>query len=401
MGFFGVWGQFDRPFKPGEKIIGTVRPRPTSNHATRLDLQQYEAKVSEPRFDPVPNVAVIGAGISGLMAARTLQDHGIPVTVFDKGRGVGGRMSARRTEAGGSFDHGAQYFTARDSRFARYVDSWVEQGLVARWPDQSLGSDQKIVVIKAGSIQSESSTQDRFVAVPAMNAICKHLANDVTVHLKTRVEKITTAGDGIALVDDAGNDLGTFDRVIVTAPAAQAAELLVDFPSLAKPIGDVEMKACYAAMVSFEKPITDQWVGAFLHESFLSWTARNSRKPSRNRDQEHIVIHATPEWTAEHWEDSPDDVAQTMMQEFWRVTGITPLESTHLQVHRWKYAIAEADLGTGCFANESAVVLACGDWANGSRVEGAFLSGVAAAGRIAGTLSPTPNSSTTQSLLFE
>ena len=400
-GILWCLGQFDRPFEPEQQILGTVRPRPTSNHASRLDLQQYQSKVSQPRFDPVPNVAVIGAGISGLTAARTLQDHGIPVTVFDKGRGVGGRMSARRTESGGSFDHGAQYFTARDQRFARYVDAWVQQGLVARWPDQSVGDEQKIVVIEGGSVKSESDSQNRYVAVPAMNAICKHLASDLTVHSKTKVEKITAVNEGVSLVDDSGNDLGTFDRVIVSAPAAQTAELLVDFPELAKPIADIEMKACWAAMVSFEKPITDQWVGAFLHESFLSWTARNSSKPGRDQTREHVVIHATPEWTAEHWEDDADGVARAMMQEFWRVTGLEPRESTHLQAHRWKYAIAEDSVNAGCFSDESAVLIACGDWANGSRVEGAFLSGMAAAGRITGTVSALPNPTAAQSLLFE
>jgi predicted NAD/FAD-dependent oxidoreductase len=54
------------------------------------------------------SAAVIGAGISGLICARTLAQHGWLVTVFEKGRGVGGRMAVRRTEAGLAFDHGAQ-----------------------------------------------------------------------------------------------------------------------------------------------------------------------------------------------------------------------------------------------------------------------------------------------------
>ena len=110
-GILWCLGQFDRPFEPEQNIIGTVRPRPTSNHASRLDTEKYLTRITTPRFDPAPTVAIIGAGISGLSAARTLQDHGLTVTVFDKSRGVGGRMSTRRTDQGTTFDHGAQYFT--------------------------------------------------------------------------------------------------------------------------------------------------------------------------------------------------------------------------------------------------------------------------------------------------
>jgi NADPH-dependent 2,4-dienoyl-CoA reductase/sulfur reductase-like enzyme len=77
-------------------------------------------------------MAVVGAGISGLTCARTLADHGLPVTVFEKSRGVGGRMATRRSDNGAVFDHGAQYFTVRDQRFQNCVDSWQHAGLVQR-----------------------------------------------------------------------------------------------------------------------------------------------------------------------------------------------------------------------------------------------------------------------------
>ena len=388
-GILWCLGQFDRPFEPEQNIIGTVRPRPTSSHADRLDTEKYLAKVTTPRFKPVPNVAVIGAGISGLIAARTLQDHGIPVTVFEKSRGVGGRMSTRRigeSDAATTFDHGAQYFTARDPRFIRYVSSWFEQGIVAKWPNENLGSDQKIVVLEDGVVKSESKTEDRFVAVPAMSSICKHLAANIDVQIQKRVSKITEVEGGVELFDDLGNPLGQFDRLVVSAPAAQAAELLVNFPSLSDTISKTKMNPCWATMVAFEKPITDQWVGAFLHGSFLSWAARNSTKPGRSPDVEHVVIHATPQWTEEHWEREPSEVAEEMLAEFWRVAGVSPHSHTHLQSHRWKYAIPIEPSIERCFTDELSVVVACGDWASGSRVEGAFLSGMAAAGRILGTL---------------
>ncbi len=153
-------------------------------------------------------------------------------------------------------------------------------------------------------------------------------------------------------------------------------------------------------MVAFMRPITDQWVGAFLHDSFLSWAARDSTKPGRNHAFEHLVIHANSEWTAKHWEFDAVEIARMMLDEFWRVTGISPQTHSHLLAHRWKYAIPVDPSDRRWFADESAVIMACGDWASGSRVEGAFLSGMAAAGIILGGLKPAGFSAPRQTLLF-
>ena len=94
-------------------------------------------------------VAVIGAGLAGLHAARRLHDAGAEVRVFDKARGSGGRMSTRRTDFG-AFDHGAQYFTARDPRFRAQVEKWVASGAAAPWPG-------KVVRLAEGSPVREPS----------------------------------------------------------------------------------------------------------------------------------------------------------------------------------------------------------------------------------------------------
>jgi len=87
-------------------------------------------------------VAIVGAGIAGLSCALRLQQDGCNVTVLDKGRGAGGRMSTRRIAmpggegAGGevAFDHGAQYLTMRDPAFVEAMHGWEAAGVVARWP---------------------------------------------------------------------------------------------------------------------------------------------------------------------------------------------------------------------------------------------------------------------------
>jgi photolyase PhrII len=386
-GLLWCLGQFDRPFEPESAILGKVRPRSTADHARRLDPSAYRTRVATPRFDPVPHVAVIGAGMSGLFAARAIADHGLQVTVFEKSRGVGGRMSTRRVDDEPRFDHGAQYFTARDPRFLRYVQSWQEQEIVAPWPDGTQNPPQRIVVLDRATVTEKPDNNERYVAVPAMNAICTHLAVGLSVQTSTQIANVESVDARIRLTDVAGTVAGSFDRVIVAVPAAQGAGLLAEFPMLADPISKIQMRPCWAVMVTFEDAITNDWVGAFIHNSSLSWAARNSTKPGRSQEAEHVVLHAGQTWTEENWDRDGHAVAEELLAEFWRASGISPRLPKHLVAHRWKYAIPVDASDNRCFFDSASGIVACGDWAGGPRVEGAFLSGMAAAGRILGTLS--------------
>ena len=78
------------------------------------------------------DVIVIGAGLSGLTAARDLRAAGADVVVLEKSRGVGGRAATRRWD-GWPVDHGAQFFTARSEDFRAQVEAWLEQGTCFAW----------------------------------------------------------------------------------------------------------------------------------------------------------------------------------------------------------------------------------------------------------------------------
>ncbi|NIV75394.1 MAG: FAD-dependent oxidoreductase, partial [Gammaproteobacteria bacterium] len=136
-------GLFDRPFMPEQPVIGKVRARPTRAHLKRLDLVTYRTRMNTRGDGKMHRVAVVGAGMSGLAAARTLKDQGFAVTVLERARKVGGR-TAHRKRGEHVFDHGAQYFTARDPGFARHVASWVHAGLVGPWTGHivALGEDR-------------------------------------------------------------------------------------------------------------------------------------------------------------------------------------------------------------------------------------------------------------------
>jgi len=77
-----------------------------------------------------------------------------------------------------------------------------------------------------------------------------------------------------------------------------------------------------------------------------------------------------------------------------------PQSPLHLAAHLWKFAFPIDPPSERCFFDAESGIVACGDWAGGPRVEGAFLSGMAAAGRILGTLSAKNNTTAPQFNLF-
>ena len=379
-GILWCLGQFDRPFSPEQKIFGTVRARSTEEHARRLDPIAYRRQVTRPLYASTPRVAVIGAGLSGLVCARTLVDHGFEVSVFEKSRGVSGRMSTRRIECDVSFDHGAQYFTARDERFRRYVESWIHDGLVQRWAEG-------IVVLDQGTVREEKNNAHRFVAVPGMNALGKHLAADLDVHLQIQVAAPQRVNQRWMLSTIDGDDLGKFDFVVVAVPSHQATTLLQNAPALAKASESCHMAPCWALMMSFPQSLDLPYAGAFVHNSPLSWIARNSSKAGRSAEPETWVAHASAEWSHAHIELRPDETLPLLLNEFWKATGATACVPEYSSAHRWRYAIPTNPLSVSCLFDSSLQIGACGDWCGGPRVEGAFLSGMAIAGRVLNSVS--------------
>jgi renalase len=342
-------------------------------------------------------VGVIGGGIAGLTAAHALAQAGNTVTVFDKGRGPGGRASSRRaTLQDGSpdgthvrFDHGAQYFTARDERFVRLVEEWMDAGIVAPW-------DAHLVSIERDSEGNRQVIQKlagptRYVGVPSMSRIVRELSeglhDNATAHYGARVGELHRACTHWTVTDDAGESLGAFDAVVLAVPAPQAADLLVDLPDFVESCRAAEMRPNWALMLAFDAPLETGFDAAFINrqsERFdgrLSWIARDSSKPGR-ADAETWVVHADHRWTTRNIERAPDDIIAELLPAFFDAAGVSPVDPSFAQAHRWRFALPAAPLGDGCLFDRGVQLGVCGDWVHGARIEGAFLSGLSVAERL-------------------
>jgi len=369
-------GQFDRAFPPGP-VFGKVRQRSIKRHAARLDLGRYSQVVTSVAGSKRLRVVVVGAGLAGLTAARVLDDQGHDVVVVDKGRRPGGRMSTRHTDHG-SFDHGAQYFTARDARFLRHVVAWRERGLVDTW-------EARIAVVDGDRIDQDKGSIERYVAIPGMSAICEEIAGELPeCRLSWHVSGIQRDAKQWTLVSDDGNRLSA-DALVLTVPPPQAMNLIKD-RNVAGSLAEIEMQPCWALMAVFDRPLLSHHDAAFVNDGPLSWLARQAARPGRS-DAEAWILHAGPEWSMEHLDHDRDDIKDELLKAALELPIAQAVKVEFAVAHRWRYALARKPLEKGVVWFGDQRLALAGDWCHGSRVEGAFLSGTAAAGRVLASVS--------------
>lgn len=309
------------------------------------------------------SIAIIGAGIAGISCATTLRDAGHHVIVFDKSRGLGGRLCTRRGE-GWEADHGAQYFTARHPLFQQQVDRWLGSGSVDIWQTRP-------VVLGSNHVPAHDAPV-RYVGVPGMSAPVKALAAGLEVHTSHTIQGLSHEADGWRLSSaEHGQLSGVYSQVVMALPPPQAASLLVQAsPSLSTLATAHNMLPCWTVMAQLEEPALLGFEAAFVNSGPLRWLARNNSKPGRS-GQECWVLQANAHWSAEHLEDDAASVAEALLMEFEQLGGSPAASSA---AHRWRYADCEEEY-TGSIWDPALGIGLCGDWLHGGKVEGAWLSG--------------------------
>jgi renalase len=322
---------------------------------------------------------IVGAGMAGLAAARMLHAQGLNVVVLDKGRGIGGRMATRWSdnEAGvrARYDHGAQFFTVRDAVFQTQVDDWLARGLVKEWARGFAGA----------SGQPQHDGHPRYCAVNGMNSLAHDLARDLAVTSNARVDSISPQERGWR-VRMALGEHHTAASILLTPPVEQSlalldagATILADDTRAA--LERISYDPCLALLVELDAPSRLPEPGAVQLRGEppgppLVWIGDNHRK-GISPDAFTVTLHAGPEFTRAHWDAPHDVIAQRLLQaanDWLRV----PVRRWH--VHRWRYSQPVVTHPDAClFTTQPAPLAFAGDAFGSARLEGAFLSGRAAA----------------------
>ena len=305
-------------------------------------------------------IVVVGAGISGLLAASRLSKAGHQVLVFDKGRSSGGRCATRRI-GNSTFDHGAQFFTVRSDEFASLVHEWLEEGVAMEW-------------CKGFSAQDGHS---RYCGVHGMTSTSKHLARGLDVRYSSMVFSLEQMSSRWRVHLDDGTSVEC-DHVVLTCPVPQSMALIVNTDiEVPDAIRTIEYDKIIAALVVVEGTTNVPEPGGIQHaDDTFSFIADNMRKGISSAGA--LTFHCAPGYSEEHWWADPAITHEEVMRkaQTW-IGGATVVEH---QPKRWRMAAPRTTWHERCWSS-SGVTLA-GDAFAGPKVEGAALSGLAAAVRV-------------------
>ena len=311
-------------------------------------------------------VVVIGAGLAGLTAARALVERGFDVVVIDKGKSPGGRVATRRI-GDATLDHGAQFFTVREPSFREHVEEWLRHGVVREW---CTGFD-------------DSDGHSRYRGVHAMTDIPKYLAHGLSVRydsLAFSVQRGTSTKWSVLL--DTGEIIPA-DAVITTCPTPQSYSLTIttdlDIPEELISL-DYDRTICLLAVV--DRPLDLGAHGARQQPcTSVSFAADNSTKGISSVPA--LTMHADAEWSLAHWDSSTEELTARLTELAAPLLGASRILESN--VKKWRFATPRTIWPERCLALDGIVF--AGDAFGGPRVEGAVLSGAAAAQAVSESLS--------------
>lgn len=301
-------------------------------------------------------VGIIGAGLSGLAAARTLVAAGHDVVVIEKSRGVGGRLASRRVD-GSVVDHGAPVIPRGESaELADLVDA--------------LPGDER-VDLDGGHVAYRSG----------VTRLAKLMAHGIDVVLGVRIAALRAAGNRLELAGEQGNAHGVVDAVIVSAPAPQAADLLDNSPGGAERAAILRTARYDPAVMivaGWTLPEPTRLEPFAVPLPFVRITAENVKGRPLVDGIVPVVARLAPEPSSALMDVSDDAILADVLPVLARSCGASG-EPAWVQVKRWRYAVPARTVDAASVNPAGTRIRVCGDAIAPGGLGPVYTSGVAAA----------------------
>lgn len=343
-------------------------------------------------------LAIIGAGVAGLAAARQLRERRpeLRITIYEKSRGLGGRVATRRRE-GYRFDHGAQCIKGPSPE--------VRQLIAERLPSASLRRISKPVWTfdGAGRIAEGDASQnaeENWIYAEGINQLGKLLGDGQEVRREVRIGALREGGGpggaGWTLLDTNGSVAGTADIVLLTPPGPQTAEILTTSAmdnatreALITELGRSRYRRCVSLALAFDRPIERPFYALVNSDRQhpISWLGlEHTKGPERCPPGHSLLIpQMAPQWSVEQYEQPVEALVGPVAEMVGALLGETLGAPLWADLQRWRYALPDASADSDAVHTHGAPrgLFFAGDYlAEKGRIHLAIESGWRAAERI-------------------
>ncbi|MBD0334966.1 MAG: FAD-dependent oxidoreductase [Cyanobacteria bacterium Co-bin13] len=361
----------------------------------------------------VLDVAVVGAGMAGLLCTRRLQQAGYRVRVLEKSRGLGGRVATRRVNDQ-PVDHGCRFITPTTPLMDQLVQQLKLQRLVRPWHPAcyAVAADGQLI---------PTAPEERWVAPQGMTTIAKYLAENLDIRRQTRVVGLEVAVEGWQLrVEEIGTPAATpltARAVVLAVPAPQALDILQTVKPQLDSAVMLDLKA-----VAFDASITvfagysglpttgleadsQGWTVSGNASTAFAWAGLDSGK--RGAPSVPTVVIQSCDRFAQPYLSTPAplDAGRHLLAQTAQTLGLAFKQDLRqpdwIQVHRWRYATTKNPSTQQSLVTAAPLPLVCcGDWCGGFDVNTAATSGWIGAEKIHELLSKSSTRVPLQTALF-
>ena len=313
------------------------------------------------------NVAVIGAGITGITLANLLQKK-VNLTVFEKSRGVGGRMATRRAEPY-QFNHGAQYFKIENKEFKNFLQPLIQNKIIKHLEANHIDILNKEVIKR-----TKTYNKIYYTPVSKMNSVVKYLINNnFFIKLLCKIDKTIKENDKWFIIDSDNASYGPYDWLFITIPPNQALEILYNNFKFLDIIKKIKMRSCYSLMLGFDKIKEFDFDTALFLDEDVQWLSIR-KKIIENKKYYNLLINSSYDFAEKNVNSSKDKISDYLIKQVSEIVKYELNNYEHKALHFWKYAMSEKNNNLGSLLDEDLKVIVCGDWCMNGKVEGGFLS---------------------------
>ncbi len=306
-------------------------------------------------------IFIIGSGISGLSSAHYLVSKGFNVTILDKGKYPGGRISTRRIQ-NFIFNHGAQFFTAKSENFSAVCQEAKNHGVLKKWITQK--------------------NKNVFIGFPDMREFCLWLAKDLKIYQSTAVNKIKF-NKNIEIYTN--HKIFFCDGIILTPPALQTSDLIKELDTkLSNKILDVSYFPCWSLMLGLNKKIGSQFNS--IKNNYFDWIISENHKIDNFNLNNCLTLHASDNYSKKNINANKTKVMDELIIELCKIYNFNKSDFIYKNIHKWRFSQVENPFDVKESKVSKKLPLAIsGDWCSTifdnyvgkeQRIEDAFLSGI-------------------------